>query len=74
MLDKLIEVAESSHLQDKIKVMFDQLSWSSEAFGARGEIVAGDSMLLDDLEKPLARAQVKVVPKDGYVTDMEEKE
>nr|GEV67941.1 hypothetical protein [Tanacetum cinerariifolium] len=38
------------------------------------EIVASDSVMLRDLEKLLARAQVGVSLKDGYVVDMEEKE
>nr|GEZ04725.1 hypothetical protein [Tanacetum cinerariifolium] len=52
-----------------------------EALGERGdaarsleymrEIVARDSVTLDDLVQLLARAQVRVSPKDGY---MEEKE
>nr|GEW50586.1 hypothetical protein [Tanacetum cinerariifolium] len=38
------------------------------------EIDARDSVLLGELEKLLARAQVRVSLKDGYVTDMEENE
>ncbi|GKB61870.1 hypothetical protein Tco_0918056, partial [Tanacetum coccineum] len=38
------------------------------------EIVDHDSVLLDDLEKLLVHARVGVSLKDGYVTDLEEKE
>ncbi|GKC26403.1 hypothetical protein Tco_1033697 [Tanacetum coccineum] len=37
------------------------------------EIVALDSMTLADLEQLLARAQVRVGLKDGYLADVEEK-
>ncbi|GJY43863.1 hypothetical protein Tco_0432076 [Tanacetum coccineum] len=112
ILDKLTEVAESSCLSDKMKVVFDRARSEEKAFVGlmrdlcfslrislskkrrlvaelealvewgdaatplehMREIVARDSVLLGELEKYLARAQVGVSLKDGYVTDMEEKE
>ncbi|GJR36077.1 hypothetical protein Tco_1211761 [Tanacetum coccineum] len=116
MLDRdgiqLTEVAESSRLLDKMKVVFDRARSEEKSFAGlmkdlcfslrislskkrrlvaeleamvgRGEeasplqhkreIVARDSVLLGDFEKLLARAQVGVSLKDGYVTDMEQKE
>nr|GEV71157.1 hypothetical protein [Tanacetum cinerariifolium] len=112
ILDKLTEVAESSRLSDKMKVVFDQARNKEKAFASlmrdlcfslrislskkrmlvaelealveRGdaatplehmrEIVARDYVLLGELEKLLARAQVGMILKDGYVTDMEKKD
>ncbi|GJY23390.1 hypothetical protein Tco_0397048 [Tanacetum coccineum] len=78
----LTEVAESSHLSDKMKVVFDQAP-KLEGLGEQGdvvralenikEIIARDSMTLADLEQLLAHAQVGVGLKDGYLADVEEK-
>ncbi|GJZ10422.1 hypothetical protein Tco_0545181, partial [Tanacetum coccineum] len=83
ILEKLSEVAESPRLPDKMKVAFDQARKEKATFAAlmyavralenMKEIVARDSVTLDDLEQLLARAQVGVDLKDGYLADVEEK-
>ncbi|GJS88102.1 hypothetical protein Tco_0770738 [Tanacetum coccineum] len=78
ILDKLGEVAESSRLPDKMKVVFNQEGLKEHrdvvrAFENIKEIIAHDSMMLGDLEQLLAHAQVGVCLKDGYLADVEEK-
>nr|GEW79584.1 hypothetical protein [Tanacetum cinerariifolium] len=86
ILDKLTEVIESSRLTDKMKVVFDQartLTAELEALEEKEdvvralesmkEIISRDSVTLADLEQLLARAQVGLGLKDGYLADVEEK-
>nr|GEU39853.1 hypothetical protein [Tanacetum cinerariifolium] len=86
ILDKLTKVIESSRLTDKMKVVFDQartLATELEALGEKEDavralesmkkIISRDSVMLADLEQLLARAQVGLGLKDGYLDDVEEK-
>ncbi|GJX84211.1 hypothetical protein Tco_0334985 [Tanacetum coccineum] len=73
ILDKLAEVAESSCLTDKMKVMFDQARKEEASLEAlMHDIVLRDSVMLADLEQLLAHAQVGLGLKDGYLGDVGE--
>nr|GEZ12062.1 hypothetical protein [Tanacetum cinerariifolium] len=67
-----VTVDESSCLSDKMKVMFNRAL--AKPLEYMREVVAWDSALLGDLEKLLPHSLVGVSMKEGYVTDMEEKE
>ncbi|GKC08444.1 hypothetical protein Tco_1000054 [Tanacetum coccineum] len=88
ILDELTEVAESSRLQDRMKLWMSisknqRLIAELEALGERGdavrclnhmrEIVGRDSAKLGALKQLLAGTLVGLGLKDGYVADMEEK-
>ncbi|GJR45665.1 hypothetical protein Tco_1313768 [Tanacetum coccineum] len=81
ILYKLTEVAESTRLMDKMKVMFDQArreessfeALMRDGFGEHERDFSRDSVMLADLEQLLARAQVGVGVKDGYLADVDEK-
>ncbi|GKB29479.1 hypothetical protein Tco_0868880, partial [Tanacetum coccineum] len=84
ILDKLAEVADSSRLQDKMKVVFVQARAELEALGQRGEalkpldymkeMVGRDSVTLGVLEQLLAGTHVGMRLKASYVAEMEETE
>ncbi|GKB56014.1 hypothetical protein Tco_0912200 [Tanacetum coccineum] len=80
ILDKLTEIADSSLLQDKMKVVFSRARSEDESFirlmrdlcsGLR-EMVVCDSAMLGVLEQLLAGTHVGMRLKAGYVADMEE--
>ncbi|GJW70173.1 hypothetical protein Tco_0127090 [Tanacetum coccineum] len=80
ILDKLAEVADSSRLQDKIKVVFVLAHGEDESFialmrdlcSALREIVGRDSAMLGVLEQLLADTHVGMRLKASYVAEMEE--
>ncbi|GJW64669.1 hypothetical protein Tco_0116553 [Tanacetum coccineum] len=82
ILDKLTEIADSSRLQDKMKVVFSRARSEDESFiglmrdlcsGLR-ELVVCDSATLGVLEQLLAGTHVGMRLKAGYVADIEETE
>nr|GEV07034.1 hypothetical protein [Tanacetum cinerariifolium] len=89
LLVQLTEVADSSRLQNRMKVWMtnsknQRLIAELEALGERGnavrcldhmrEIVARDSAKLGVLEQLLAGTHVGIGLKDSYVADLEENE
>ncbi|GJR76767.1 hypothetical protein Tco_0089132 [Tanacetum coccineum] len=80
ILDKLGEIAESSRLQDKMKLVFSRAHSEDESFIGDAlksleymrEMVVRDSATLGVLEQLLASTYLEMRLKAGYVADMDE--
>ncbi|GJY94409.1 hypothetical protein Tco_0510770 [Tanacetum coccineum] len=82
ILDELMEVVDSSRLNDRMRVWFVQAVTKEEAFarflrdrcdGLRKSIIVGrDSVALAGLEQMLVGAHVSIRMKEGYVAKMNE--
>ncbi|GKB14948.1 hypothetical protein Tco_0848871 [Tanacetum coccineum] len=73
-LAKLSKVAESPRLADKMKYVFGRSRGAAKSLEHMRVIVARDAVTLGELETLLARAQVGVSLKAGFVADIEVKD